>query len=87
MENMCKEDLMKLIQSTNFAVIEMALYLDTHPNCSCALETYHDYKKTLKKAVEIFERRFEPLTIYGAHRKEEWNWVNEPWPWQKGCDC
>ncbi len=87
MENMCKEDLMKLIQATNFAVIEMALYLDTHPDCPCGLATYHDYNATLKKAVNIYERRFEPLTIYGVHCKDNWSWGNEPWPWQKGCDC
>lgn len=86
MENMCKEELMKLIQTTNFAVIEMALYLDTHPECSDALETYHDYNDTLKKAVAIYEKRFEPLTIYGVQCHDNWTWGNEPWPWQKGCD-
>ena len=29
MENMKKEDLLKHLQSTNFAIIELALYLDT----------------------------------------------------------
>lgn len=86
MENMCKEDLMKLIQSTNFAVIEMALYLDTHPDSSCALDTYHDYNKTLKEAVAIYEKRFGPLTIYGVNDENFWSWGDEPWPWQKECD-
>lgn len=86
MENMCKEDLMKLIQSTNFAIIEMALYLDTHPNSSCALETYHDYHRTFKKAVDIYEEKFGPLTIYGVNGENDWNWVDSPWPWQKECD-
>ena len=87
MENMCKEELMKLVQTTNFAIIELALYLDTHPDSACALETYHDYHKTFKKAVEEYEKRFEPLTIYGMNNDEYWTWGNEPWPWQKGSGC
>lgn len=87
MENMCKEDLMNFIQRTNFAVIEMALYLDTHPDCPCALESYHDYNNTLKRAVSLYEKKFEPLTIHGVNCNSGWSWVDEPWPWQKGCDC
>lgn len=87
MENMCKEDLFKLIQSTNFAIIELALFLDTHPDNQCALETYHDYHHTFLKAIDVYQKRFEPITIYGVNSNEHWTWGNEPWPWQKGCDC
>ena len=87
MENMCKEELQKLIQTTSFAVVELAMYLDTHPTCQCALETYHDYRKTFREAVAVYEKRFEPLTIYGVYSEDNWTWGNEPWPWQKGSDC
>ena len=84
MENMCKEDLFKFIQNTNFALIEMALYLDTHPECPCGLEDYHH---SIKRAIDIYEKKYGPLTIYGVNCKDNWDWVDEPWPWQKGCDC
>ena len=87
MEKMCKEDLFKFIQNTNFALIEMALYLDTHPECPCGLETYHDYHHSIKRAIDIYEKKYGPLTIYGVNCKDNWDWVDEPWPWQKGCDC
>lgn len=87
MENMCKEDLFKFIQNTNFVLIEMALYLDTHPECPCGLETYHDYHHSIKRAIDIYEKKYGPLTIYGVNCKDNWDWVDEPWPWQKGCDC
>jgi spore coat protein JB len=86
MEQMCKNDLYHLIQTTNFAIIEMALYLDTHPNNACALETYHDYHHMFRQAVAIYEKRFEPLTIYGMNNDNRWTWGDEPWPWQKGCE-
>lgn len=87
MERMCKEELLRLIQSTNFAVIEMGLYLDTHPQSRCALKKYNECKRNLQDAVEVYERRFSPLTIYGVQCDEDWSWVEEAWPWQKGCDC
>ncbi len=87
MEHMCKEELKKLIQSTNFAVIELGLYLDTHPHSTCALAKYHEYKRTLKEAVAVYERNFGPLTIYGVKCEENWTWVDEPWPWQEGGNC
>lgn len=86
MEKMCKEELKNLIRTTSFAMLELALYLDTHPDCTCGIETYHKYHKTFNEAVECFERRFEPLTIYGVYDKDYWTWVNKPWPWQKECD-
>lgn len=87
METMCKEELFKFIQSTNFAVIELALYLDTHPDCPCALKTYHDYHHMLLEAVELYQKKYAPLTIYGMYNENSWTWGEEPWPWQKGCDC
>lgn len=86
MENMCKSDLMMLIQSTNFALIETSLYLDTHPDCPCGLEKYHEYRKKLLSAIAIYEKRFEPITIYGMCSDDYWTWGNEPWPWQKECE-
>lgn len=87
MERMCKEELLRVIQSTNFAVIDLGLYLNTHPDCACAMEKYCECKEKLMEAVELYEKRFGPLTIYGKMHDDSWRWVEEPWPWQKGCDC
>lgn len=86
MENMCKKDLMSLIQKTSFVMLDLALFLDTHPDSSCALEKYHEQHKIFNKAVSIFQKRFEPLTIMGVYDENFWTWGNEPWPWQKECD-
>ncbi|MBQ9983521.1 MAG: spore coat protein CotJB [Lachnospiraceae bacterium] len=87
MEKMCKEELKQLIRSTNFAVIELGLYLDTHPTSACALTKYHNLKNTLKDAIAVYEKNYGPLSIYGVKCEEEWTWVNEPWPWQEGGSC
>ena len=54
MEELCKKDLKQFIQSANFAIIEMVQYLDTHPEDDCALGTYHEYRKKMKKAVALY---------------------------------
>ncbi len=87
MENMCKEELKRLIQVTNFTVIELGLYLDTHPTCACALKKYHESNERLRQAIKVYEKNFGPLTIYGVKCENEWTWTNEPWPWQEGGNC
>ncbi len=86
MENMKKEDLLKHLQSTNFAIIELALYLDTHPDCPCGLKAYHDYKKEYEKALACYEADYGPLTIYNNDFENYWTWSKGPWPWQKECE-
>lgn len=85
MENMNKHDLKNYIQRLNFVILDLALYLDTHPECPCAFATYREYQKMYQKAIFIYQNRFEPITIYGVHDEECWSWGNDPWPWQKEC--
>ena len=87
MEELCKKDLMQLIRATNFAIIELAQYLDTHPEEECACKRYRDYCKKMKKAMDIYEKKYAPIMIYDAEKEEHWMWGEEPWPWQKECDC
>ena len=30
-----------------------------------------------------FEQKFGPLTLYGNHNDQKWEWVEGPWPWEK----
>lgn len=87
MENMTKQELLNAIQVVNFAIIDLGLYLDTHPDCDCALHTYHDKKAEYERMVCFYEKKYGPLTIYGVENDRQWDWVDGPWPWQKGCDC
>lgn len=74
--------LQRMIETYSFVLYETALYLDTHPHCRAALEYYGKYNARLKEAMEKYESRFGPITIYGNRNCEEWQWVKEPWPWE-----
>jgi spore coat protein JB len=67
----------------SFAIDEIKLYLDTHPNCRNGLEYYHKYKKLYREAVDEYVRIYGPLTADSVESKDCWTWVNEPWPWER----
>ena len=79
-----KKKLMNLIQQYSFAVTEAVLFLDTHPHCKKALAFYEKYTNLRADAVELYEKKFGPLTMYGVSDGYIWKWVSEPWPWE--CD-
>jgi len=79
---MCEKDkLLEQIQIANFAVIEVTLFLDSHPSDKKALEYYNKYRTIKKNTVAEYEAKYGPLTIYG-NEFDSWKWVETPWPWE-----
>ncbi|MBS4199530.1 spore coat protein CotJB [Bacillus sp. FJAT-49732] len=76
-------ELLEELQAVDFVILELALYLDTHPNDHDAIQQYNAYvqmRKTLKKQ---FEQEFGSLTSFGSsYSKYPWDWEEAPWPWQ-----
>lgn len=87
METMSRNELLCAIRQVNFVLYDLVLYLDTHPDCACGLSTYHEYKKEYDKMVHCYENKFGPLYSFSVENKNRWDWTDEPWPWQKECDC
>ena len=80
----CQEtraEMMKKIREYNFAVIELGLYLDTHPDDAKALCLYREYAKILKDLQDKYQKVYGPLTIFFPCNK--WRWLEEPWPWER----
>lgn len=83
MNNDCvRREMMYKIQSLAFAINELALYLDTHPEDERALCLHRKYCKKLKDLKEKYQRVYGPLTINYPCNK--WRWLEEPWPWERG---
>lgn len=83
---MDKKRLFKTIQMYGFAIDEIVLYLDTHPNCRNALNYYHKYNNLRSAAVEEYNKNFGPLTAKQVQSQEKWTWTHEPWPWERGAN-
>lgn len=77
-----KREMLQEIKCRNFAIIELALYLDTHPDDDKALCLHRRYCKELKELKDKYQKVYGPLSIYFPCNK--WRWLEEPWPWEGG---
>ena len=77
-----RNKMLKEIKCLEFAIVELAQYLDTHPNDEKALCLHNKYCKELKELKDIYQKIYGPLTINYPCNK--WRWLEEPWPWEGG---
>ena len=77
-----REEMLNKIKAYNFAIIELALYLDTHPDDERAICLHNSYCKTCKDLKDKYQKVYGPLSIYYPCNK--WRWLEEPWPWEGG---
>lgn len=75
--DMRRKEMMMKIKELNFAIIELALYLDTHPEDEKALCMHREYCKELKDIKDKYQKVYGPLSIYYPCNK--WRWLEEPW--------
>ena len=71
------------LQAIDFVLVELQLYLDTHPNDEDAIRQFNECtmkRKRLKKQVESV---YGPMQQFGnSYSGSPWEWNNTPWPWQ-----
>lgn len=76
-------DQLEEIQAVDFVLVELTLYLDTHPNDYDAIEQFNLFSKKSKELKAEFEVTYGPLTQFGkSYSQYPWDWNNTPWPWQ-----
>lgn len=78
-----QKNLKRYIDLVSFAALDCAMFLDTHPCNSEALEFFEYYKNARKQALKEYSSRFSPLTLDTVPKGTDfWAWANEPWPWE-----
>lgn len=81
----CQKDLLHWLDVVSFALNDVQLFLDTHPCDPNALEFFDKYHTERKLALKEYSKHYGALTIDTANSScDIWNWINNPWPWQKG---
>lgn len=70
------------LQALHFAVNELALYLDTHPEDEEALQLYRQYQKMLHNGSMEFSRDHTPMNHSTPVEHKRYTWMDEPWPWE-----
>ena len=81
-ESNTRAEMIKKIKEYKFSIIELGLYLDTHPDDKKALCMHRDYCNKYKKLADEYQKIYGPLTIMFPCNK--WRWLEEPWPWERG---
>lgn len=75
--------LLEQLQAADFVLVELTLYLDTHPGDTQALQQYNQYSEYYNQLRTMFEARYGPLLQFGhSPAGNTWDWGTGPWPWQ-----
>lgn len=77
-----RQEMLTNIRCLNFAIVELAEYLDTHPEDRKALCLHREYCQQYKELTDKYQKIYGPLTIHFPCNK--WRWLEEPWPWEGG---
>lgn len=70
------------VQALAFALVELKLYLDTHPNDTEAFQLFQRYAKAFEEKKAAYVREYGPLDMVSAAGFDRWRWIDDPWPWE-----
>lgn len=70
------------LQALNFAIQELALYLDTHRNDEEALNLYRSYQQMYDHCREEYRKKRGPMNHLQTSDNESYDWLDDPWPWE-----
>jgi len=71
------------IMQYQVATLDLALYLDTHPNDPVALYRHKAYSSQLSKIRNEYEMLYGPLNSYSIETGDTWRYIDSPWPWEQ----
>ena len=70
------------LQVLGFAVQELALYLDTHPDDKEALQLYRKYQQLHHNAMKTYSETCRPVQHGIPVEDHRYTWLCDPWPWE-----
>lgn len=77
-----KEKAMRRVQEHEFALVELGLFLDSHPDCREALADIQRLRDETARERADYEQSFGPLTAGSGGNVDYWDWVATPFPWE-----
>lgn len=82
-----RERLLRRISTIDFAIVELHLYMDTHPNAINVNNKLNEYERKSKELRHQYEENYGPITPRN-NEPSNWEWVSNPWPWdiEERCD-
>jgi len=75
--------LMEDLQAIDFVLVELNLYLDTHPDDIEAVKQFNTFAQQSQTLRRTIEEKYGPLMGAGkSYSTFPWAWADPPWPWQ-----
>ena len=88
-EQQNREEMMSRLTAVSFALNDLTLYLDTHPDCPKGTELFYKLLDERLTLLSEFAGSFYPLTqismITGHYNKDQYGWSEGPMPWEGAC--
>lgn len=76
-------EMLKTLQSLEFAALEFNLYLNTHPDDQQALDEFSRLATAAEECLRMYEANYGPLSAEASIGSEGyWRWLEHPWPWE-----
>ena len=75
-----RERLMRRISAIDFAIVELHLFLDTHPNDAAIKARLNDYTKKSDELRNEYEEKYGPIQPNSTDTNR-FAWISNPWPW------
>lgn len=84
-DNQERRKLLCEIGKVDFVLIELGLYLDTHPYDQFAMEKFKNFQKVSVQKKREYGEKFGPLDLTcPITENREWKWATQDWPWERG---
>lgn len=80
--NYDKNMMLRRLSSIHFALVELNLFLDTHPDNCEALKAFQSYSEKFNMLLKDYQERFGPIVARDNADNTEWDWIKGPWPWE-----
>ena len=76
-----REELLLEIMELSFAINDLNLYLDLHPEDSKMLKKFNDLVEKSCKCEMEYVKNYGALEVIDNTSDEKFEWIKNPWPW------
>ncbi|MDR0286684.1 MAG: spore coat protein CotJB [Clostridiales bacterium] len=86
---MNREKMLREIMALDFAIVDLNLFLDTHPYDDKTVALCNNCIMKSKELKDCYQEMYGPLCVRDyINCGDKWAWIDDPWPWDKyHCYC
>ena len=71
------------IDSLEFALTDLTLYLDIYPDNEFMLKQFNNIRVGMNELIYEYQKKYGPLCLNNdALNKYPYTWIKSPWPWE-----